>query len=55
MELANNPLSEVEQAEGKDNDMITLPHLHEPEILHAIGERFDRGEIYLDGTGIDCG
>jgi len=46
VELANNPLSETEQAEGKDNDMITLPHLHEPAILHAIGERFDRGEIY---------
>ncbi len=46
VELANTPLSEEEKADGKDNDMITLPHLHEPAILHAIGERFDRGEIY---------
>ena len=46
VELANTPLSEEEKTEGKDNDMITLPHLHEPAILHAIGERFDRGEIY---------
>ncbi len=46
VELANAPLSEQERKEGKDNDMITLPHLHEPAILHAIGERFDRGEIY---------
>ncbi len=46
VELANTPLSEEDKREGKDNDMITLPHLHEPAILHAIGERFDRGEIY---------
>lgn len=46
VELANTPLSEEEKTQGKDNDMITLPHLHEPAILHAIGERFDRGEIY---------
>lgn len=46
VELANTPLSQQEKDEGKDNDMITLPHLHEPAILHAIGERFDRGEIY---------
>lgn len=46
VELANSPLSDQEKAEGKDNDMITLPHLHEPAILHAIGDRFDRGEIY---------
>jgi myosin heavy subunit len=46
VELANTPLSDHEKAEGHDNDMITLPHLHEPAILHAIGERFDRGEIY---------
>lgn len=46
VELANNPLSELERTEGKDNDMITLPHLHEPAILHAIGERFDAGKIY---------
>lgn len=46
MELANALLSEQEKAEGKDDDMITLPHLHEPAILHAVGERFNRGEIY---------
>ena len=46
VELANHPLSDVEQANGKDNDMITLPHLHEPAILHAIGERFNQGKIY---------
>jgi myosin heavy subunit len=46
VELANTPLSDAEKAEGKDSDMITLPHLHEPAILHAIGDRFDRGEIY---------
>ena len=46
VELANSLLSDQEKAEGKDNDMITLPHLHEPAILHAIGDRFDRGEIY---------
>jgi len=46
VELANTPLSEEEKGEGKDNDMITLPHLHEPAILHAIGERFDQGKIY---------
>lgn len=46
VELANAKLSDEEKAEGKDDDIITLPHLHEPAILHAIGERFDRGEIY---------
>jgi myosin heavy subunit len=46
VELANTPLSEEEKREGKDNDMITLPHLHEPAIMHAIGDRFERGEIY---------
>jgi len=46
IELANNALSEAEKAEGKDDDMITLPHLHEPAILHAIGGRFDEGKIY---------
>lgn len=46
VELANAPLSEAEKEEGKDNDMITLPHLHEPAILHAVAERFVRGEIY---------
>ncbi len=46
VELANAPLSDAEKGEGKDSDMITLPHLHEPAILHAIGDRFSRGEIY---------
>ena len=46
VELANAKLSDEEKSEGKDDDMITLPHLHEPAILHAIGERFDEGKIY---------
>jgi len=46
VKLANNLLSDAEKAEGKDDDMITLPHLHEPAILHAIGGRFVEGKIY---------
>ena len=46
VELANAKLSDEEKSGGKDDDMITLPHLHEPAILHAIGERFDEGKIY---------
>ena len=46
VELANTPLSEQERAEGRDNDLITLPHLHEPAILHAVSERFMHGKIY---------
>lgn len=46
VELANTPLSEEDRAEGKDNDLITLPHLHEPAILHAVSERFFHGKIY---------
>lgn len=46
VELANTPLSEEEKAEGRDNDLITLPHLHEPAILHALSDRFFRGKIY---------
>jgi myosin heavy subunit len=46
VELANAPLSDEERAEGRDNDLITLPHLHEPAILHAISERFFHGKIY---------
>jgi myosin heavy subunit len=46
VELANTPLSDAERAEGRDNDLITLPHLHEPAILHAISERFFYGKIY---------
>jgi myosin-5 len=46
VELANPPLSEAELKEGMDNDMISLPHLHEPAILHAVSERYFRGEIY---------
>lgn len=46
VELANAPLSEEERASGADNDLITLPHLHEPAILHAVGERFKKGSIY---------
>lgn len=46
VELANAPLSDQDRAEGRDNDLITLPHLHEPAILHAVSERFFRGKIY---------
>jgi myosin heavy subunit len=46
VELANAKLSDQDRAEGKDNDLITLPHLHEPAILHAISERFFQGKIY---------
>lgn len=46
IELANTPLSEEDKAEGRDNDLITLPHLHEPAILHALSDRFFRGKIY---------
>ena len=46
VELANAQLSEADIAEGMDNDMISLPHLHEPAILHAVSERYFRGEIY---------
>ena len=44
--MANAQLSEADIAEGSDNDMISLPHLHEPAILHAVSERYFRGEIY---------
>jgi hypothetical protein len=46
VELANAKLSAADREEGKDDDMITLPHLHEPAILHAISERYDLGKIY---------
>ena len=46
VELANAPLSEAEIAEGADNDMISLQHLHEPAILAAVSDRYFRDEIY---------
>ena len=46
VELANAPLSESDLRDGIDSDMISLPHLHEPAILHAVSERYFRGEIY---------
>lgn len=46
VELANVQLSDQDRAEGRDGDLITLPHLHEPAILHAISERFFQGKIY---------
>jgi myosin V len=46
VELANTPLSEEDKVDGRDNDLITLPHLHEPAILHALSDRFFRGKIY---------
>ena len=45
-ELANAKLSDQDRAEGRDNDLITLPHLHEPALLHAVSERFFHGKIY---------
>ena len=46
VELANAKLSDEERAEGKDNDLITLPHLHEPALLHAVEDRFMHDKIY---------
>ena len=46
VELSNTPLSDEDRAEGLDNDLITLPHLHEPAILHSISDRFFHGKIY---------
>lgn len=46
VELANAKLSAEEKAAGRDNDLITLPHLHEPALLHAVAERFFDGKIY---------
>ena len=46
VELANTKLSEEERLSGADNDLITLPHLHEPALLHALSERFFHGKIY---------
>ena len=51
--LANAPLSDEDRAEGRDNDLITLPHLHEPAILHSIADRFFHGKIYT-WTGPVC-
>ena len=34
-------------------DLITLPHLHEPAILHSLSERFVEGQIYTF-TGKQC-
>eukprot|EP00522_Entomoneis_paludosa_P005598 CAMPEP_0172451804 /NCGR_PEP_ID=MMETSP1065-20121228/9679_1 /TAXON_ID=265537 /ORGANISM="Amphiprora paludosa, Strain CCMP125" /LENGTH=1627 /DNA_ID=CAMNT_0013203775 /DNA_START=258 /DNA_END=5141 /DNA_ORIENTATION=+ len=46
VELANTPLSQEDKEDGRDNDLITLPHLHEPAILHSLSDRFFRGKIY---------
>lgn len=46
VEVANAPLSDEDRADGRDNDLITLPHLHEPAILHSVSERFFHGKIY---------
>lgn len=46
IELANAPLSSTDIDDGADSDMISLQHLHEPAILHAVSERYFRGEIY---------
>eukprot|EP00545_Synedropsis_sp_CCMP1620_P000127 CAMPEP_0119012202 /NCGR_PEP_ID=MMETSP1176-20130426/6142_1 /TAXON_ID=265551 /ORGANISM="Synedropsis recta cf, Strain CCMP1620" /LENGTH=1668 /DNA_ID=CAMNT_0006965121 /DNA_START=239 /DNA_END=5245 /DNA_ORIENTATION=+ len=46
VELANAKLSDEEKEQGLDDDLITLPHLHEPALLHAVSERFFDGKIY---------
>ena len=46
VELANAKLSDEDKATGIDDDLITLPHLHEPALLHACAERFFSGKIY---------
>lgn len=46
VELANAKLSDRDKEEGLDNDMINLPHLHEPAILHSVNERFNDDKIY---------
>lgn len=46
VELANAKLSEQDKEAGRDDDLITLPHLHEPALLHACAERFFSGKIY---------
>jgi myosin heavy subunit len=46
VELANTKLSAEDKAAGRDDDLITLPHLHEPALLHACAERFFAGKIY---------
>jgi len=46
VELANAKLSDEDRATGADDDLITLPHLHEPALLHAIAQRFKFNKIY---------
>mmetsp|Transcript_27750 Transcript_27750/g.40963 ORF Transcript_27750/g.40963 Transcript_27750/m.40963 type:complete len:1607 (-) Transcript_27750:96-4916(-) len=46
VELANTKLSDEEKAQGLDDDLIKLPHLHEPALLHAVAERFFELKIY---------
>lgn len=46
VKLANAKLSDEDREDGRDDDLITLPHLHEPAILHSISERFFYGKIY---------
>jgi len=40
VKLANDPKMALLE------DMINLPHLHEPAILHSLSERYKQGEIY---------
>ena len=47
VELANAPLSaEIAASGDATDDLIALPHLHEPAILQAVHERFGYGKIY---------
>mmetsp|Transcript_39273 Transcript_39273/g.59260 ORF Transcript_39273/g.59260 Transcript_39273/m.59260 type:complete len:132 (+) Transcript_39273:381-776(+) len=55
VELANTPLSDADREEGRDDDLITLPHLHEPAILHAVSDRFlSREDLHVDRTCAYC-
>ena len=44
VELAN--ISTGEKNDGTYDDLIALPYLHEPALLHALQERFTKNKIY---------
>ena len=49
VKLRNVHEAQVLGAEESDvdvQDLINLPHLHEPAILHSLHQRFLRGDIY---------
>ena len=43
MKLRN---TEEDNPDREIDDLITLPHLHEPSILHTLSQRFYKGKIY---------